>query len=250
MFTCEKCNSELEQNAKFCTNCGEKVPNDILSEMEKEQPSSKVKDILAGVIVGITIIVAFLSIILLSEVLKIHISISILLPLLIGSYLGDFFWKSITKKKSIILILVLIQIIFILFLTVYTMYVVYDTNNKKDLENKKSIEKILNKDYFEFKDIYLNVTTKSGKSTLMKLSFKVSPINYEVYKFFNKNNDLIIDKVIFLISKRSKVELLTKGGRELFREELKDEINSILLKFNKEFKINKIIFTDYIIKDN
>lgn len=43
MFKCEKCGSELELNAKFCTNCGENVSTNIQTEMKKEQPSSKVK---------------------------------------------------------------------------------------------------------------------------------------------------------------------------------------------------------------
>lgn len=43
MFKCGKCASELEPNAKFCTNCGEKVSENIKTEMKNEQPSSKVK---------------------------------------------------------------------------------------------------------------------------------------------------------------------------------------------------------------
>lgn len=43
MFKCEKCDSKLEPNAKFCTNCGESVSENIKTEMKNEQPSSKVK---------------------------------------------------------------------------------------------------------------------------------------------------------------------------------------------------------------
>jgi len=43
MFKCEKCGSELEPNAKFCTNCGEKVSENIKIEMKNDQPSSKFK---------------------------------------------------------------------------------------------------------------------------------------------------------------------------------------------------------------
>lgn len=43
MFKCEKCNSELEPNAKFCTNCGEQVSENIKTEMKDDKPSSKVK---------------------------------------------------------------------------------------------------------------------------------------------------------------------------------------------------------------
>ncbi len=43
MFKCEKCGSDLEPNAKFCTNCGEKVSENVKTEMKNDQPSSKVK---------------------------------------------------------------------------------------------------------------------------------------------------------------------------------------------------------------
>lgn len=42
-FNCEKCGSVLESNAKFCTTCGEKVSENIKTEMKDNQPSSKVK---------------------------------------------------------------------------------------------------------------------------------------------------------------------------------------------------------------
>lgn len=43
MFKCDKCNAELEPNAKFCTTCGEKVSLEIAKNMESEKPVSKVK---------------------------------------------------------------------------------------------------------------------------------------------------------------------------------------------------------------
>lgn len=43
MFKCEKCASELEPNAKFCTNCGEQVSENVKTAIKNEQPSSKVK---------------------------------------------------------------------------------------------------------------------------------------------------------------------------------------------------------------
>ncbi|MCB4773469.1 MAG: zinc ribbon domain-containing protein [Sulfurovum sp.] len=43
MFKCDKCNAELEPNAKFCTTCGEKVSLEIAKNMESEKPLSKVK---------------------------------------------------------------------------------------------------------------------------------------------------------------------------------------------------------------
>jgi len=43
MFKCDKCGSKLEPYAKFCTNCGESVSENIKTEMKNEQPSSKVK---------------------------------------------------------------------------------------------------------------------------------------------------------------------------------------------------------------
>lgn len=43
MFKCEKCGAELEPNAKFCTSCGEKVSENIKTDMKNDQPSSKLK---------------------------------------------------------------------------------------------------------------------------------------------------------------------------------------------------------------
>jgi hypothetical protein len=58
MFKCDKCNAELEPNAKFCTTCGEKVSLEIAKNMESEKPISKVKVwVLKGIAFFIALIV-------------------------------------------------------------------------------------------------------------------------------------------------------------------------------------------------
>ncbi|WP_415396250.1 zinc ribbon domain-containing protein [Sulfurimonas sp. CS5] len=40
MFKCEKCGSELEPNAKFCTNCGENIDEKVFSVSEEKKDVS------------------------------------------------------------------------------------------------------------------------------------------------------------------------------------------------------------------
>lgn len=43
MIKCDKCGSILEKNAKFCTSCGEKISDEKSKEINREQPTAKVK---------------------------------------------------------------------------------------------------------------------------------------------------------------------------------------------------------------
>jgi len=70
MFKCDKCGADLEQNAKFCTNCGEKV-----SEKTIEQQSAKQYEGLGGwlILVGIGVVLSPFRI--LADISKIYLPI-------------------------------------------------------------------------------------------------------------------------------------------------------------------------------
>ena len=40
MIKCEKCGSELEPNAKFCTNCGESIAEKVIVQREDFETSA------------------------------------------------------------------------------------------------------------------------------------------------------------------------------------------------------------------
>jgi flagellar FliL protein len=103
-------------------------------------------------------------------------------------------------------------------------------------------------------DLVLNITNAKGKEKLMKLSFTVKSVEPTIAGIVESNRAEIIDVVIAQISARSSEELLTVGGKALLKEELLEEINSVVNEVtsnNEEVKANnikKILFTTFVIK--
>ncbi len=103
-------------------------------------------------------------------------------------------------------------------------------------------------------DLVLNVTTSKGREKLMKLSFTLSSIEPNVEAIIEEHKAQIVDIVISQISARSSEELLTVGGKALLKEELIDEINSVLNEMTatndkiKKDSIKQLYFTTFVIK--
>ena len=103
-------------------------------------------------------------------------------------------------------------------------------------------------------DLVLNITNAKGKEKLMKLSFAVKSVEPTIAVIIEEYRAEVIDVVINQISARSSEELLTVGGKALLKEELLEEINSIINEVtsnNEEVKANnikKILFTTFVIK--
>ncbi|HIP11908.1 MAG TPA: flagellar basal body-associated FliL family protein [Arcobacter sp.] len=112
------------------------------------------------------------------------------------------------------------------------------------------------KEYFKavIKDLVLNITNAKGKEKLMKLSFSIKSVEPSIELLFADNKDEIIDIVIQQISSRSSEELLTVGGKDLLKEELLNEINSVINEATasnenvKRNNIKKLFFTTFVIK--
>jgi flagellar FliL protein len=110
--------------------------------------------------------------------------------------------------------------------------------------------------YFKasIKDLVLNIINSKGREKLMKLSFTIKSTEKTISALVDESKDEIIDAVIQKVAERSSEELLTVGGKDLFREELLNEINIIINEAttkNKEVKRNnvqKIYFTTFVIK--
>jgi flagellar FliL protein len=133
----------------------------------------------------------------------------------------------------------------------------YGIGTKKDIKKTKywkaQQDKAMTYDA-SINDLVLNITNIRGKEKLMKLSFSMKSTESTIKTIINKNKAEIIDTVISQVSSRSSEELLTVGGKELFREDLLIEINNLINKStfnNKEIKpdnIKKILFTAFIVK--
>jgi len=110
--------------------------------------------------------------------------------------------------------------------------------------------------YFKasIKDLVLNITNSKGREKLMKLSFTLKSTEESIPSLVDESKDEIIDAVIQQVAAMSSEELLTVGGKDLFREELLNEINIIINEAtskNEEIKrnnIQKIYFTTFVIK--
>ena len=103
-------------------------------------------------------------------------------------------------------------------------------------------------------DLVLNITNSKGKEKLMKLSFSVKSVEPTIGALVEEYKAEIVDVVIAQISARSSEELLTVGGKALLKEELIEEINTVLNEVtasNEDIKANnikKILFTTFVIK--
>lgn len=106
----------------------------------------------------------------------------------------------------------------------------------------------------EVKDLILNVTTSKGREKLMKLSFSIKSTEPTVDVIVQANKAEIVDVVIHQVSSRNAEELLTAAGKDLLKEELLSEINTILndaTTENAEVQKNMvkdIFFTTFVIK--
>ncbi|MGA1932965.1 flagellar basal body-associated FliL family protein [Arcobacter sp. YIC-464] len=106
----------------------------------------------------------------------------------------------------------------------------------------------------EINDLVLNITNSKGREKLMKLSFAIKSVEPSIAALVENYRAEIIDVVIRQISARSSEELLTVGGKALLKEELIEEINSVLNEVtssNEDIKANhikQILFTTFVIK--
>lgn len=106
----------------------------------------------------------------------------------------------------------------------------------------------------EINDLVLNITNSKGREKLMKLSFALKSVEPTIAAIVEEYRAEIIDVVIRQISARSSEELLTVGGKALLKEELMEEINSVINEVtsnNEDIKANnvkKILFTTFVIK--
>jgi flagellar FliL protein len=103
-------------------------------------------------------------------------------------------------------------------------------------------------------NLVLNITNAKGREKLMKLSFSLKSVEPTIEAIVEVNNAEIVDAVIAQISARTSEELLTVGGKALLKEEMLEEINSIINEAtvtNEEVKknnIKKLFFTSFVIK--
>lgn len=106
----------------------------------------------------------------------------------------------------------------------------------------------------DINDLVLNITNSKGKEKLMKLSFSIKSTEPTIAAIVEEYKAEIIDVVIAQISARSSEELLTVGGKNLLKDELIDDINSVIndvTASNSDIKRNsvqKILFTSFVIK--
>lgn len=106
----------------------------------------------------------------------------------------------------------------------------------------------------EIKELVLNVTNSKGKAQLLKLSFSMKSTEATIEALVTASKSEIIDVVINQISARNSEELLTSAGKDLLKEELLAEVNTIIneaIASNPEIHKNpvkELFFTTFVIK--
>ena len=118
-----------------------------------------------------------------------------------------------------------------------------DSHEKADLLFKADITELV-----------LNLTDSKGKEKLMKLSFSMKSSEPTIAAIVEELKPEIVDVVISQISSRSSEELLTVGGKNLLKDELLQEINTIVNEGTKakpevsKNNVKQIFFTTFVIK--
>lgn len=103
-------------------------------------------------------------------------------------------------------------------------------------------------------DLVLNITNAKGREKLMKLSFSLKSTESKIEQIVEEYKPEIVDIVITQVSSRSSEELLTVGGKALLREELLEDINSVINEVtsnNKDIEkdnVKQLLFTTFVIK--
>ena len=103
-------------------------------------------------------------------------------------------------------------------------------------------------------DLVLNVTDAKGRGKLMKLSFTIKGPAPTIGAIVEGVKPEIIDVVIEQVSSRTSEELMTVGGKNIFREELRDGINKVINEASQanddipEDLVHEIYFTAFVIK--
>jgi flagellar FliL protein len=133
-----------------------------------------------------------------------------------------------------------------------------EQNNTGGTEQQSSKKESTNEDgvFFITKidNLVLNIINAKGREKLMKLSFSIKSTEPTIEAIVEANNAEIVDAVIGQISARTSEELLTVGGKALLKEEMLEEINSIINEAtiaNDEIQKNnvkKLFFTSFVIK--
>jgi len=166
------------------------------------------------------------------------------------------------KKGNPMMLVLIILVVALIGAVGFLGYMVMNKMNQDPnaaQDKKEEIKKEEAKDegvYFKasIKDLVLNITNSKGREKLMKLSFTIKSTEETISALVDESKDEIIDAVIQQVAAMSSEELLTVGGKDLFREELLNEINIIINEAtnkNEDVKrnnIQKIYFTTFVIK--
>lgn len=163
--------------------------------------------------------------------------------------------------KGLIIVLIALVVILILavaggayFLYSNGMFSPKDGQTQEEMVKKQEAEDSKETFKAEINDLVLNITNAKGREKLMKLSFALKSVEPSIASLVEEYRAEIIDVVIAQISARSSEELLTVGGKALLKEELIEEINTVLNEVtatNEDIKANnikKILFTTFVIK--
>jgi len=169
--------------------------------------------------------------------------------------------KSSSGGKGMIIVLIALVVILLLavaggafFLYSQGMFSPKTGDNNQEMVKKEEAGDSKETFKANIDDLVLNITNAKGKEKLMKLSFTVKSVEPMIATIVEENRAEIIDVVIAQISARSSEELLTVGGKALLKEELLEELNTVINEVtanNEDVKANnikKILFTTFVIK--
>lgn len=168
--------------------------------------------------------------------------------------------KKPSDGKGLLIVLLVLVIVLIMAVAGGTYFLLDKISNTNTNQTEQTTEQVTNgkssistadaKFRADISELILNLTDSRGREKILKLSFSIRSGDPQIATITEEYLAEITDIVITQVSSRSSEELLTVGGKNLLKDELISEINTIINYLTKTSSnvVSNILFTEFVIR--